>query len=183
MWFIGGANVLDSNKCTNCNTVVDEVDEHFTILIDYDEFKYINDPRKYIKTICSTLNDDCIVCKTNRSKVTIKHGDREENYCIRCAGNELNKKFVNNQMGFESENIYYEELAIWSQETLGEDLLGECGECGQRKSLVLLNGITRGRISQDNPFGIEVGDEKNICKDCYNKDFLSAYIMDNVWSI
>lgn len=180
MWFIGGSNILNGNKCINCSTTVDELYDHFAILIDYDSFTTDNDPRKYLKTSCFSLNGNCSVCKTNRAKVTINKGYPQGNYCIKCAGDELNKKFINNRMYWESDNIYYEELAIWSQDTLGESLLGKCGLCSQIKPLVLLNEITRGRRSSSNPYGIEIGDKKNICEDCYNHDFLSAYIIDEL---
>ncbi|OXS56437.1 phospholipase D-like protein [Bacillus sp. V-88] len=180
MWFIGGARILNGNKCFNCNSQIEELYDHFTIMVDYKSFSTINDPREYIKTSCISLTDNCSVCKAITAKVKINYGENYQIYCIKCAGDVLNKKFINNQMGWESENIYYEELAIWSSETPGEDVYGECGICKQIKALVLLNEISRGQKTQDNPYGILIGEEKNICEDCYNKDFSSAYIINQL---
>ncbi|MGX5641831.1 phospholipase D-like domain-containing protein [Bacillus toyonensis] len=178
MWLLGGSNSLKGSRCDDCHTILVDPFEHYTLEVNFNIFETTIDPRKYVTTICKNTDEICSCCNKAKARVIMVKDKKKRNYCFKCTGNEFNDFFINSQMGWESDNIYYDELAIWYQEDLGESLLDKCGKCGMVKPLALVSEIIRGRKRIDDPYGIDIGPRMNICEECYKKDFLTAYIMN-----
>jgi hypothetical protein len=180
MWFIGSSSAIKSNKCVICNKAIEEPISHYTVTVNYNVFRQTVNPRQYVKLSCGGNDEKCSCCNRQDARVKIIENELSKMYCYKCAGNMMNKVFVNNQMYWESDNIYYEELAIWYKDIFGDKLIGTCGKCGKLHSIALVNEIKRVRRSKDNPFGIEIGKKMNICDECYSNEFLTGFIMEQI---
>ncbi|MBC2580589.1 phospholipase D-like domain-containing protein [Clostridium sp. DJ247] len=176
LWIMGGIDKIRGSKCSLCNSKLTDPLSHYIVTLDEDKFCTVNDPRKYLTAECSRESHTCVSCGKNNAYIILKSGQDKNSYCYDCIGDKLNELYILNQIGWESYNIYYDELGMWCCSNPSEEsYICTCDVCGKNEVIYLTQEITR---NPKEPYGIKFGEEKNICVNCFIKDFMNAYLLD-----